>query len=188
MGTAGLRIASNSAAFVDAVRARSGIDVEVISGEEEARLAYVAAISGLGLGSGSLVVFDTGGGSSQFTFGDGTRVDERFSVNVGAVRFTEQFGLDGVVSDDAHGAGARGDLGRPRTTRRTVDAGGTRRDGRCRHEPRRGEARACDLRSRRRAGRRPRPRGDRPPDRALPHAYQRAAPRASSACSPNGRT
>ena len=100
VGTAGLRIASNSAAFVDAVRARSGIEVEVISGEEEARLAYVAAISGLGLGSGSLVVFDTGGGSSQFTFGDGTRVDERFSVNVGAVRFTEQFGLDGVVSDE----------------------------------------------------------------------------------------
>ena len=72
VGTAGLRIASNSAAFVDAVRARSGIDVEVISGEEEARLAYLAAISGLGLGRGSLVVFDTGGGSSQFTFGDGT--------------------------------------------------------------------------------------------------------------------
>jgi exopolyphosphatase/guanosine-5'-triphosphate,3'-diphosphate pyrophosphatase len=60
----------------------------------------VAAISGLGLGPGSLVVFDTGGGSSQFTFGDGRMVDERFSVNVGAVRFTEQFGLDGVVSDE----------------------------------------------------------------------------------------
>ena len=45
-----------------------------------------------------LVVFDTGGGSSQFTFGHGTRVDERFSVDVGAVRFTEQFGLDGAVA------------------------------------------------------------------------------------------
>ena len=43
---------------------------------------------GLGLGQahGSSVVFDTGGGSSQFTFGEGDRVDERFSVDVGAVR------------------------------------------------------------------------------------------------------
>ena len=47
------------------------------------------------------MVFDSGGGSSQFSFGRGARVDERFSVNVGAVRFTERFGLDGVVDDDA---------------------------------------------------------------------------------------
>ena len=40
-----------------------------------------------------MVVFDTGGGSSQFTFGHGAQVDERFSVDVGAVRYTERFGL-----------------------------------------------------------------------------------------------
>ena len=45
-------------------------------------------------------MFDTGGGSSQFTFGHGEQVDERFSVNVGATRFTERYGLDGVVSAD----------------------------------------------------------------------------------------
>jgi exopolyphosphatase/guanosine-5'-triphosphate,3'-diphosphate pyrophosphatase len=101
VGTAGLRIASNSGAFLEAVRDRAGIEVEVISGEEEARLAYLAATSGLGLGlgHGSLVVFDTGGGSSQFTFGHGEHVDERFSVNVGAARFTERFGLDEAVDD-----------------------------------------------------------------------------------------
>jgi exopolyphosphatase/guanosine-5'-triphosphate,3'-diphosphate pyrophosphatase len=101
VGTAGLRIAPNGADFVDLVRARCGVTVEVISGEEEARLAYLAATSGLGLGpEGTRVVFDTGGGSSQFTFGEGDRVDERFSLEVGAVRFTEEFGLDGPVSDD----------------------------------------------------------------------------------------
>jgi exopolyphosphatase/guanosine-5'-triphosphate,3'-diphosphate pyrophosphatase len=47
-----------------------------------------------------VVVFDTGGGSSQFTFGREDQVDERFSVNVGAVRFTERFGLDGVVDEE----------------------------------------------------------------------------------------
>jgi len=100
VGTAALRIAPNRSAFVDAVRERAGLDVEVISGEEEGRLAYVAVKSGVGLGQGSLVVFDTGGGSSQFTFGHGDRVDERFSLNVGAVRFTERYGLGEVVPED----------------------------------------------------------------------------------------
>jgi exopolyphosphatase/guanosine-5'-triphosphate,3'-diphosphate pyrophosphatase len=100
VGTAGLRIATNGAAFVDAVRARSGVEVEVIPAEEEGRLAYLAATSGLGVGTVPLVVFDTGGGSSQFTFGEGERVDERFSVNVGAVRFTERYGLGDAVSED----------------------------------------------------------------------------------------
>jgi exopolyphosphatase/guanosine-5'-triphosphate,3'-diphosphate pyrophosphatase len=98
VATAGMRIASNSASVIASIRARTGISVEVISGDEEARLAYVAATAGLGLPEGSLVVLDTGGGSSQFTFGRGSRVDERFSVHVGAVRYTERFGLDNAVS------------------------------------------------------------------------------------------
>ncbi len=99
VGTAGLRIAPNADELVDAVRSRCGIEVEVVSGEEEARLAFLAATSALGLSGGSLVVFDSGGGSSQFTFGHDGRVDERFSVDVGAVRYTERFGLADAVSE-----------------------------------------------------------------------------------------
>jgi exopolyphosphatase/guanosine-5'-triphosphate,3'-diphosphate pyrophosphatase len=99
VGTAGLRAAADSAEFVEAVQARCGIRIEVISGEEEARLAFLAATSGIERVDGSLVVFETGGGSTQFTFGQEERVEEQFSVPVGAVRFTEQFGLDGVVDD-----------------------------------------------------------------------------------------
>ena len=115
VGTAGLRIAPNSQTFLDAVRSRTGVDVEVISGEEEGRLAYRAAISALPIMDGRLVVFDSGGGSSQFTFGDGTTVDERFSVDVGAVRFTERFGLSGAVERevvDATLSAIGADLGR----------------------------------------------------------------------------
>jgi len=101
VGTAGLRAAANAAEFVSAVEARSGARIEIIPGEDEGRLAYLAATSGLGLARGSLVVFDTGGGSSQFTFGDGVVVAEQFSVPVGAVRLTERHGLDGAVSADA---------------------------------------------------------------------------------------
>ena len=100
VGTAGLRIASNGADAVAAIAARTGVQIEVISGEDEGRLAYLGARSGLGTFSGSLVVFDTGGGSSQFTFGRDSRVDERFSVEVGAVKYTERFQLDQVVSPE----------------------------------------------------------------------------------------
>jgi exopolyphosphatase/guanosine-5'-triphosphate,3'-diphosphate pyrophosphatase len=97
VGTAGLRMAANSADVVGELERRGGIQVEVISGDEESRIAYVGATAGL-VPPGSVVVFDTGGGSSQFTFGTGTTVSERFSVDVGAVRYTERFGLAGAVS------------------------------------------------------------------------------------------
>ena len=97
VGTMGMRIARNSDQFIDAVQQCSGVRIEIIPGEEEGRLAYLAVKSGLGLAEGSLVIFDTGGGSTQFTFGRGATVEERFSLNVGAVRFTEEYSLAGVV-------------------------------------------------------------------------------------------
>lgn len=100
VGTAGLRIASNATGFLDEVAFRCGVRIEVISGEQESRLAYLAVKAGIGQTEGTLVVFDTGGGSSQFTFGHADVVEERWSVNVGAVGFSERFGLDQVVSDD----------------------------------------------------------------------------------------
>jgi exopolyphosphatase/guanosine-5'-triphosphate,3'-diphosphate pyrophosphatase len=103
VGTAGLRAASDRDAALAAIRARTGLTVEVISGEEESRLAYLAAQTALGLAEDRLVVFDTGGGSSQFSFGRGGRVDERFSVPVGAVRYTERFGLANAVTRDVLG-------------------------------------------------------------------------------------
>jgi exopolyphosphatase/guanosine-5'-triphosphate,3'-diphosphate pyrophosphatase len=103
VGTAGMRHAGNSAELVEAVRERCGVGIEVISGEEEARLAYLAATSELDVGRESLVVFDTGGGSTEFTFGRAGQVQERFSLDVGAAQYTERFGLDGAVSEDAVG-------------------------------------------------------------------------------------
>ncbi len=98
VGTAGLRRAPNRAALVDAVHARAAVTVEVISGDEEGRLAYLAATSALPAARGRLVVFDSGGGSTQFSFGVDDHVDERFSLDVGAVRVAERFGLASAVS------------------------------------------------------------------------------------------
>jgi exopolyphosphatase / guanosine-5'-triphosphate,3'-diphosphate pyrophosphatase len=100
VGTAALRIASNASEVVDSLSQRVGLRVEVVSGEEESRLAYLAVSTGVGLADGDVVVFDTGGGSSQFTFGRGGEVHERYSVNVGAVSYTERFALDQTVDDE----------------------------------------------------------------------------------------
>ena len=130
VGTAGLRAAANSADFIEAVRARCVVLVDVISGEKEALLSFLAAISGLERVEGSLVVFETGGGSTQFTFGQEGRVQEQFSVPVGAVRIAEQFDLEGVVDDavlarvlDAIGAELSSLDGRP-TPARLIALGG----------------------------------------------------------------
>ena len=69
-----------------AIRARTGLTVEELPGEEEGRLAFLAVQTGLVSADARLAVFDTGGGSSQFTFGRGGHVDEQFSVPVGAVQ------------------------------------------------------------------------------------------------------
>ena len=115
VGTMGMRSAGNSDDFIARVRKHTGVTIEVIPGEEEARLAYLAAVAGLGLTDRRRVVFDTGGGSTQFTIGDGRTVNEQFSVNVGAVRLTSELGLGGPVSrerlDEALAAIA-GELGR----------------------------------------------------------------------------
>jgi exopolyphosphatase / guanosine-5'-triphosphate,3'-diphosphate pyrophosphatase len=99
-GTAGLRIAENRDDVIAVIQSRTGLTVEVVEGEEEGRLAYLAVAAELGVGEGSLAVFDTGGGSTQFTFGQGEHVDEHFSVNVGAVRYTERFGLTNAVTPE----------------------------------------------------------------------------------------
>ncbi len=100
VGTMGLRTATNSRALIDLVKARCGVTIDVISGEDECRIAYMAVKSSLGMVKGALIVFDTGGGSTQVTVGHGDRVDRQFSVNVGAVRYTTRFHLDQAVPDD----------------------------------------------------------------------------------------
>jgi exopolyphosphatase / guanosine-5'-triphosphate,3'-diphosphate pyrophosphatase len=119
VATAGMRLAGNADELVEAVRERCGVGIEVIPGEEEARLAYVAATAELSVGKGTLVVFDTGGGSSQFTFGRLGHIEEQFSIDVGAAALTERFGLDGVVSDEQLAAALR-----------EISAGLARLDGR----------------------------------------------------------
>jgi exopolyphosphatase/guanosine-5'-triphosphate,3'-diphosphate pyrophosphatase len=99
VGTMALRSAGNAQVFTDAVRERTGLEVEVVPGEEEARLSYLAVLSGLGAGEGRVVVFDTGGGSTEFIFGEGEEILDRFSLDVGSRQPTEKFCKSDPVTD-----------------------------------------------------------------------------------------
>lgn len=105
VGTMALRSAANSADFVARVKELCGVEVQVIPGEEEARLSYLAILSGMPVPDGDLIIFDTGGGSTEFIFGKGTELVNRFSVNLGAIRITEKFfGEDPVAEGSVEAA------------------------------------------------------------------------------------
>ncbi|GHS96721.1 hypothetical protein AGMMS50276_15570 [Synergistales bacterium] len=90
VGTMALRTAKNTAAFADRVKELASVELKVISGDEEARLSYIAVMSGIDVGNKNLVTFDTGGGSTEFVYGKGDAMLKKFSVNLGAIRLTEQ--------------------------------------------------------------------------------------------------
>ena len=93
-GTSALRDASNGQAFIDAVRERSGVEIEIIVGDREAELAYAAVRGDRAIWSGksaNLLVFDIGGGSTELIVGTSTGVDRHRSLDIGAVRLTERF-------------------------------------------------------------------------------------------------
>jgi len=92
IGTAALRDAANSSEFVDRVRERCGMELKVISGEEEARLSYLAVRRDPHwISSPQLLVIDIGGGSTELIEGErnGEHIQSRRSVNLGAVKLTE---------------------------------------------------------------------------------------------------
>ena len=100
-GTAAVRTAKNTEAFQKRVKELSGLSLRVLSGEDEARLSYQAVLSGLDVPKrGVLMTMDTGGGSTEFVFAENGAVTRRFSVSVGAVVLTEQYGMQNAVSDD----------------------------------------------------------------------------------------
>lgn len=92
VGTMALRTAHNAEAFIARVEELCGLTLRVLPGEEEAQLSYVAVLSGIaGASQADLVTMDTGGGSTEFVFGRAGKITKKFSLNVGAVRFTEDY-------------------------------------------------------------------------------------------------
>jgi exopolyphosphatase / guanosine-5'-triphosphate,3'-diphosphate pyrophosphatase len=110
--TSAARDAANAERFAAGVRLRLGVEPEVITGEEEARLSYTGAtreLSGRGLPTPYLV-FDIGGGSTEFVLGDGAgEVLAAESLDIGSVRMTERH-LGGDPPTPAEVDAARADI------------------------------------------------------------------------------
>lgn len=87
--TSATRDAANRDLFIDGVREILGVQVEVIPGEEEARLSFLGATKELDQNQSPFLVVDIGGGSTEFVLGS-EKVDSANSVNIGCVRMSER--------------------------------------------------------------------------------------------------
>ena len=90
--TSAARDARNGEEFLRGARERTGTSVEILSGDEEARLGYLAVAADFAerAGPGGLLAIDVGGGSTEFVHGTGTTVRYRTSLDIGSVRLTER--------------------------------------------------------------------------------------------------
>lgn len=96
IATSAVRDASNRDEFIRLVEEKTGIEIKVISGREEAELGFIGASSMLDNGCGT--VCDIGGGSTELIFGREGAVELAESIDIGAVRITERFLNPGRVS------------------------------------------------------------------------------------------
>jgi exopolyphosphatase/guanosine-5'-triphosphate,3'-diphosphate pyrophosphatase len=91
VATCAVREASNSAEFVERVEKRTGVEVEVISGEAEARLINLAARSEFSARKDPLFLIDIGGGSTELVISRGSRVLLTESIPMGVVRLADRY-------------------------------------------------------------------------------------------------
>jgi exopolyphosphatase/guanosine-5'-triphosphate,3'-diphosphate pyrophosphatase len=89
--TSAVRDASNGAAFTERVRAEFGLDARVLSGDEEAQLTFLGAMSDRdGSSAEPTVVIDIGGGSTEFIVGASHTALFHVSVQAGVLRMSER--------------------------------------------------------------------------------------------------
>jgi exopolyphosphatase/guanosine-5'-triphosphate,3'-diphosphate pyrophosphatase len=87
--TSAVREASNREEFVAAVYQESGLSLQVIDGNEEARLTLLGVRHGLRLGSGRVLAMDIGGGSTEFILARGETIEAMVSTGLGVVKLVE---------------------------------------------------------------------------------------------------
>lgn len=91
VATSAVREARNATAFIERASREAGVDVEVISGVEEARLIHLGVLQALDLYDTRLFLVDIGGGSTEIVVGHHGTEEVARSFKLGAVRLTERF-------------------------------------------------------------------------------------------------
>ena len=96
MGTSALRDSKNRSEFIKRAYDEASIDVNVVDGEVEAKLGFSGVARGIDI-EGDILVIDIGGGSTEFIFGNKDGIKKNVSINIGALRLTEKFLLNGYT-------------------------------------------------------------------------------------------
>lgn len=94
VATSALREATNSNAVIERIKNETGLEVNVISGREEARLTALAAIESLGLKKGKVFLIDVGGGSTELAWLEDSVPKNLLSLQVGPVRILRKVSLE----------------------------------------------------------------------------------------------
>ncbi|WP_305044025.1 Ppx/GppA phosphatase family protein [Geoalkalibacter sp.] len=102
VATSAVRQARNGAAFVAAIQDELGLAIEVISGEEEAELAFLSARSSFEMDNLHYALVDIGGGSAEIITTMGSQIEDIFSLDLGAVVLTEKFLPNDPISPEEH--------------------------------------------------------------------------------------
>ncbi len=89
--TSAVRDAANKNEFLSLVKEIVGFEIQILSGEEEAKYTYLGAISQTKVEINSILVVDIGGGSTELAMGDSSEWLRGISVNMGCVRFNERY-------------------------------------------------------------------------------------------------
>lgn len=103
VATSAVREALNGREFAARLGAMVGVPVEVVTGEEEARLTLRGVLDGLGHPRGTLLLFDVGGGSTEYSLARDGDVLASVSLRLGVVRLTERFPFPGAVDVARYG-------------------------------------------------------------------------------------
>ncbi len=89
--TSAIREAVNGLEVLDRIREKTGVDLQVLSGEDEARLTFLAVRRWFGWSAGRLLVLDIGGGSLELAAGIDEEPEVALSLPLGAGRMTRRF-------------------------------------------------------------------------------------------------
>ena len=100
--TSAVRDAVNSDAVLETVRERTGVSIDVLSGEDEARLTFLAVRRWFGWSAGRIVVFDIGGGSLEIAGGSDEAPDVAWSLPLGAARLARQWFTGDPLDDEGY--------------------------------------------------------------------------------------
>ena len=89
--TSAVREAPNGRDFLQSIQEHLGLEVDLVSGPEEARLIYLGVLSGMAFGDQPHLILDIGGGSTELVLADGRDARALTSTRVGAVRLQRDF-------------------------------------------------------------------------------------------------